>query len=754
MFVKITKEKEEEKQSSNSLSTTLTKNKKEEEENLTENDVNESNIGKIRTNHTWANDIKSSVNPLVDNSELGENTKFTINLDELEQNPDDNNIDVSFKSSPTTAEVISSLNKKMPYITSKSSENKKLKADDAYQDVNNSIKKVKFDSFLEKAKKVKNQTTPKNLSSCFKKLGAYEMNVKKEYNESLEHFRKALKLDKIIYDKFKINKLPLIESYINVGSAHGKLKDFNNALNSYQESLDTLQKLNKEVDTLGFKTEENEQEYYKNILQYYQKIQATLSSIDVKNENSKHTIENHADFIATYQYTLGSVYKKLGQDQEAIQHYESACGVYQIMKDHEQLLNCNLELASMYEKSEQYEKAGQCYKLACESYAITSNLEQVGTCNIRLGSVYEKLGEYEKAKQCYEIAYGIYNTNNNLEQLANCNLGLGSVYKKSGADKNAKTCYESAIGIYDQLTQKIESKLDINKSDLQDVITLQEMAKLGLIYKNLSSAYENLNDFNTALDYRKQAEEIFNKIKNTGNSLEQIFGLESIENLNEILQPTEEEKRKFAEEAKINNYSEENLSANIDTPFKEEEDSDENNKINLTDIKPQEPEEGINDDVFDLYSSNDDESDEKDTYENLDDNPLANCVILDDNIINKTPEEFAKLGFDTICDHLNNWTKQQAKEWPSWSDDEQKKFAADMKEFKFVDYNKWLKQFNELTKQTPTEPHDLENLTIIDGVIEKKLGNPEIELVCDLQTEENSHNLAGNNSPTEENPDS
>lgn len=327
-------------------------------------------------------------------------------------------------------------------------------------------------------------------------------------------------------------------------------------------------------------------------------------------------------------------------------------------------------------------------------------------------------------------------------------------------EQNSNSSTSNSIGIYTKLKQQIENNLDINKSDLQDENTLHEMAKLGRVYKNLGSAYENLGDENTALQHYKKAKEIFNEIKNTGNSLEQIFGLESIDDLENQSKPTNKEIEEFEiEEAKINNYSEKNPLTNTEDPFKEEEEDNKNIETNLTDTKCEKPEEGVNDDELDLDSydnKKDDKSDgENDQHKNLEEKIRKECEKFAHNkIINSTPEEFKKLDPQKRSDNLKEWQEQKAKDWQKWSDTERKQFAKDMKKFKFVDLSKFSKQFDELIKQTPTEPHDLEKCVVINGVLfDENVNNSGLSFSEALYYVEHSPDLAGSSFESDNNPD-
>ncbi|HJK86652.1 MAG TPA: hypothetical protein QKA08_02655 [Candidatus Megaira endosymbiont of Nemacystus decipiens] len=248
---------------------------------------------------------------------------------------------------------------------------------------------------------------------------------------------------------------------------------------------------------------------------------------------------------------------------------------------------------------------------------------------------------------------------------------------------------------------------------------------------------------------KKDEEQNKNSPTENDKEEEQPFGQESIDDLENQSKPTNKEIEEFEkEEEKINNYPEENPLTNTEDPFKEEEEEEDNKNIetNLTDTKCKKSEE----------EENENESNDKnDQHKNLEEKIRNECEKFAHNKrINKTPEEFARLDPQERSDNLKEWQEQKAKDWQKWSDTERKQFAKDMKKFKFVDYNKWLKQFNELIKQTPTEPHDLENLTMIDGVLfDENVNNSGLSFSEALYYVEHSSDLAVSSFESDNNPD-
>lgn len=150
-------------------------------------------------------------------------------------------------------------------------------------------------------------------------------------------------------------------------------------------------------------------------------------------------------------------------------------------------------LGIVYKNTNQYEKAITAYKEAVEiarqlddKYAVARNMGNIGT-------LYEQLYNLDLALRYYEESYDLAKTLNDQSSLAITIHNIGSIYAK-------KRNFRRAL-------QKYNASLSIAK-------TLNEKSLIRDNYLGLSEATEQLDRFDSSLDYRKLYEKYNDSVIN------------------------------------------------------------------------------------------------------------------------------------------------------------------------------------------------------------------------------------------------
>ena len=256
----------------------------------------------------------------------------------------------------------------------------------------------------------------------------------------------------------------------NLGNAYRSLKEYQKAIEFYQQSLVTAQKF-----------------------------------------NSRRGVGNAL-------FNLGLTYRQLGDNKKAIDYYQKSLAIARDIQDkkleslaYQSLANARASDSSNPEKPKadrllneglRQAKTGQLKKslvALAEALQIYRQIKDSAgeiVASISLGQSYYQLGEYQKAIELFEQGHNIAKTTENTLAVANALRNLGVVYNSMGD-------YQKAID-YQQQSLKISQRI-------ADTVGVSD--SLG----NLGIAYYELGEYKKAIDYQEQSLAIAKKIGNKTN---------------------------------------------------------------------------------------------------------------------------------------------------------------------------------------------------------------------------------------------
>jgi tetratricopeptide (TPR) repeat protein len=337
------------------------------------------------------------------------------------------------------------------------------------------------------------------------------------YKEAIKAFNEALSLYEKIEPANKLNR-----GYIDIwlGASYFKLKDMDNSIKYYEESISILteKKDNKNLlnainaisnTYLALKN-------YSKIIEYY-KI-----AVSISDEVNKAV---YLSYIGTYNYYLKN-YK------ESIEYYLKAVDVYKQIKNDREVFNNLNNAAGVYFYSGDKISAVEYYKQAYEiGKSFLSDKEAMPYIN-NIATIFQEINNYDEAVNYFLIIADIAKSGNNKNDLFNVYYNIGLNYYAGGKKESALEYYKLAYDIAGQVNDEknkiiVLNKIAIIKKDLKDykgaIDIYLELEKihnknnsqdeLALTYNSIGLVYNESKDYESAIIYYSKAQDIAGKIK-------------------------------------------------------------------------------------------------------------------------------------------------------------------------------------------------------------------------------------------------
>jgi CHAT domain-containing protein/Tfp pilus assembly protein PilF len=255
-----------------------------------------------------------------------------------------------------------------------------------------------------------------------------------------------------------------------------------------------------------------------------------LSVLKTKTENPD---SNNLEFAKTHNH-LATIYRKLGDPQEALLYYQKAFSLlpkktqdgdsltadiyknigitYYYLGNFDRVLQYNdssltirkltldehhLDFAQnhsveglIYSVRGDLEKAFSCYQksLSIRTKVLRENHPDIAKSFLNMGVIFYHKGDYENALKYYQksLKIKLENIGENNISIAGSYMNLGVVSDNTGDYENAKSYYLKALSI-------------------MNTIGAKNHILLGDIYMNLGISHKNLNNTEKALEYYKKS---------------------------------------------------------------------------------------------------------------------------------------------------------------------------------------------------------------------------------------------------------
>ena len=314
------------------------------------------------------------------------------------------------------------------------------------------------------------------------------------------------------------------DSWLNIGNANIMMSRYTDALMSFSNSQDILEKLLEEKEIA-----DNEE------------IQSAL---------------------ARAYGSIGIVYSEQNNYAGALEYYFKALKIYQDAKQEDIVARLYNNMGIVYKTNKEYDKALDYFRKALEvQNKIGDNTSAITITNI--GNIYLLQDKNDRALQSYNEALSIFKAHENKRGLGELYNNLGNYYSKVGNTMSAENSYKKALEIFNNVGEKYGASASLaylgnlyagqgrssealdylkRSSDMGEEIGVLEQVKDS--EKSISELYEKNGNYEQALIHYKKysiAKDTINNAENIKNMVREEMNYEMERKT--ALQKTEAEKR-------------------------------------------------------------------------------------------------------------------------------------------------------------------------------------------------------------------
>jgi signal transduction histidine kinase len=342
------------------------------------------------------------------------------------------------------------------------------------------------DSYSEKIEKLKNDLSIANdttkvdiLNILFKELLSINP------SESLKYVEEALQIS-----KKESYKSGIARSLSNIGIAHRRLGDFDEAIVNHKKSIDLYEEINDKYGkskvlqslaiTYGYIGDYNEA--LESFLKAFILFEEVGDSIGIANsnnnigmvyyflENSEKALEfllkglkirkqigNKGEIAASYN-NIGEVYTQLNNANLALVYYDSALNIYKGNGRKDLALALMVNIGNGYKKLECYTMAYKYYNQGLETALELKDKWGIVNVSKEIADIHLKEKDYKKSLKSYQYATNLAKEISALDLLVNCYLGLSNYYTEIKDYKKALNHHLLYVELRDSLFNEEKSK--------------------------------------------------------------------------------------------------------------------------------------------------------------------------------------------------------------------------------------------------------------------------------------------------------
>jgi len=363
------------------------------------------------------------------------------------------------------------------------------------------------------------------LGRIYQNLGIIYRNLK-DYHQGKLYLKKALKIFRAY--KEQVSEASVMQNYANLLLTTNQ---FQEALNGYLDALPVFEHINEVYSqaeifqNMGLcyrklKQFDRSRAYYYKALSIYtafndQKGQAQIyqnlgvlswdtQSYQVAIDYYKKAIQLYIPLNAYHQQgkiyqNLGVAYKNLNEFEDSITYYKKAATLYRSIKDEQTYGRVLFNMGVVKWKQKLYPESEQYFKEAASIFETFNDYNQLGNVYLNLGVLYGHWGKEEKSQAFSIKALKVLKENNNHAHAARAALHLGITL-------NSEKKYEESNGLF--------------KEGLSMAKLANDSFMAGVICKNMTKNFMQLNRLDIAVDYLVIAWKALLKFSNNKHLLE------------------------------------------------------------------------------------------------------------------------------------------------------------------------------------------------------------------------------------------
>jgi len=157
---------------------------------------------------------------------------------------------------------------------------------------------------------------------------------------------------------------------------------------------------------------------------------------------------------ARLQYTLGSIYLRMGDYPQAITHLQTCIEMQENIGDLFRMSGAYNNLAVVYWSQSDYDLAARYFRQSLEISQDIGNTYGTALCYNNLGGTYYVLGDYLRATEYYERSLEIRKKIGDLQGIADVYNNLGEVHHSLGNYRQALHYLQEAIELFTEIGDK------------------------------------------------------------------------------------------------------------------------------------------------------------------------------------------------------------------------------------------------------------------------------------------------------------
>lgn len=186
-------------------------------------------------------------------------------------------------------------------------------------------------------------------------------------------------------------------------------------------------------------------------------------AIQILNERLKIAQKNGEKSLEVILYNgIGKAYSQLGKSIQALQNYQLAAKLAELLKDQLSLGKIEKNIGALYEEQKDFKQALEHYKLAD---SIAHNIGDEGLLadiNNNKGIIYEQQLNYPLALKTYQKALSSYQKIGNKSRMALSLNNIGIVYKYLGKYDEAISYYKKSLKYSEEIGDKFFVAANLN----------------------------------------------------------------------------------------------------------------------------------------------------------------------------------------------------------------------------------------------------------------------------------------------------
>ena len=202
--------------------------------------------------------------------------------------------------------------------------------------------------------------------------------------------------------------------------------------------------------------------------------------------------ENKDQFLqAKTLKVIGDIYRRMDYERLSLPYYYKSLEILTLTNKPDLEAELNLLIGDIHYKSNKIDSAQTFYGKGLNLYQKINDKNGIASCLVKLGNIYWFSTNYDKSLDYYLKALTIYDNLNQKSGIANVYYHIGSLYTLLGDNKKAISFLEKSLTYY---------------SDHNDIETLSEL------YFRLGLAYEDLKNYDLALNFYDMAKSIYDSL--------------------------------------------------------------------------------------------------------------------------------------------------------------------------------------------------------------------------------------------------